>query len=1541
MKKIFSIKLAAAILLSLLLSTISFAQKREYYQEPIWKPRAILPYADAIQNNFWPTSPSVEKNYLDPEFEDSKLSKVPAPGIYPRVLLTMNDVEHVRQKLALGSKAPLAFRAMWERVEKSQSPFYALVTNNKDLGRKLAKELVEKVKLLDPKIDDMDKRPDRDNLWDVERSIVASGEPDSPAEIWDLLNYDYLQPWMTAEECELTRAVIEKICKNRISNFLSVPDHFMINNHQGFGMEYIRLMLLIEGQKGFDKQLFELAAKKADAMISWYLDKDGMCYESIKGWLNVSAFVAVGLRHRELLKHSNLMAKIKFFQTAIRWEEGAWKIRDEMRASAFHFIWMMHYYHPKNEGIDFLYQSCFTTHPFLTDATVRWPDPVGICNELLLVYADDGILENGKPIDWTNQTRIDKLQLPTTWQDSARGYVDVRNSWRKEDLHLGFVCKQDFFYGGHEGSENNRLTLWKDGVNWIQDNNMLATKATFLQNMLTVDGMGCHWPPAPGNWLGVKESAAGLVAAGDGKMGYSFTKIMQVHPLWYPSAKIPYLAPFAEGNFDLSRDLQIAFQPATIKWNNGFAHTDYGPWSGETRLVESYKPFNMMEQAYRTVQVAKGNYPYVLLVDDAKKDNNSHLFEWTISVPLDVVLAEASTPEVVFQNTEPSANRTDDLILAKSSTEKDPKTGKYLFKKGDPLCLIRVLWRNADYGFPVPRLEQIQGYNLVTIPSKSVSPEFRVLVYPFKYGDPMPITNWNIDRTALDIQIKGQQDHYQFSSTEGGRTVLSMKRNEQLVLTSQAKPSRPNLFIHGKTYRQSDFRYTQLENTIPHYLLMDSLAVNFEHVKLPAVIRYTLDGSEPNNHSSIYQQPIMIKQSLLLKARVFDPSWEAGITESAVLEARFEKQEPAKGMSISKQKIANGLSLQVFEINTKPFDNKGFFDASKIMIPNLDQEQAVVSTKVSELKLPRLNPTKPQEIQSKGFYQFKGQFYAAQKGLYQFDLYSCGPVTLDIANRPVIESLGLFHQQQDHRMGEVLLDTGWHSFMLVVTDPLYWNASSLDPMPLSLEYAVNGHPYQIVSSKELRVTNQAFDSNKLSTKNGQLAALKLSTLMEPGLDLKIYDRTGKRRDPDFLDIDQEKWLGSLKAKRMETTSSRNTIRVYNAYYYAPVTGKYQFQLPKRVGDNVGLGGIQASCQNQLRIDEQIIVQRGVYGRNPDGWVNLEAGWHQLSLRFGTGEAKCQVLLPEGQTIDIDGSNLFRPAQVRILSLNKPIIKQEMEIFAPIQISMDFPTDPSVQIRYTKDGTIPNNQSQIFNNEFQIDKTSILTALAFKGNQALTAPVRLSFNMVNVPEMGSLGVIDFKSWDGISRKYATKADFKVWVASISKPIQTERGKTLEMQAMEDNMPIVDVNVAKGGGIKPGFKLYDIKMRENALTVAIWFKTNEKNGKLFGKEGYNAFGKAYKTFSCSINNGRLQASPNRLSGGIIEPDKWQFLVLTADESNMAMYLNGVLVATAPGTKDLTTDALDFFAGHHAFVDGVQLYDRYLEAAEVKKLFEAGKH
>lgn len=1430
---------------------------REYYREPTWKPRAILPYEDAVSGTFWPKSPQVNNNFSDTGFDEQRLSKVPAPGVHPRVLITPDDVEKIRAKVMLGDQAPLPFRVMWARVVKSQSPFYALVTKNDKLGKELAGQLVEKIQSLDKKLDFMDKQPDSDNLWSVERSIVAMGDPNPPTEIWDLLDYDYLSGWMTDNQREMARKVIARIIKHRVSNYLCYPDHFMINNHQGFGMEYIRLMLLIEGEKGFNKELFEQSCHQANAMLDWYLDDDGMCYESIKGWLNVSAFTAVGLRHRNLLMHDHLRAKMRFFEAAIRWENGKWMIRDEMRASAFHVIWMMHYYHPTDNKIDFLYQSTLSTHDFLTDPTAKWPNPVGICNELLLLYADAGITDkSGKTIDWTNQANIDKLNLPLTWNDNQRGYVETRNSWKKDDLHLGFVCKQDFFYGGHEGSENNRITLWKNGVNWIQDNNMLATKATFLQNMLTVDGKGCHWPPAPGTWLGVKESPEGLIACGDGKDGFSYTKSMQVHPLYFPSTKIPYYAPFAEGNFDLSRDIQVAFNPRTVKFNDGYAHTDYGPWSGETRLVEGYKLWNPMQQWYRTVQFTRGQNPYVLVIDDAKKDENAHDFNWNISVPLDVDLVEALTPEIQFQNTNPSENVSDDIILGKNTMLRDEKTGKYKPQKGDPLCLIRVLWRNTDYGFPVPRFERYQGYNEVVIPAHSVSPEFRVLVYPYKFGEPVPVTSWNEDRTELTVKIKNKTDVYHVGKSDGGRTVLTLEQNDKTVLKSDIKPARPVLLVRGDRFDINDLRYTRDENKVPTYLINGTENIQLERVAAPAQIRYTLDGTEPTETSILYEKPIEVNKSCDLKAIVYNPQWKFGPSKSEVISAHLVLKTAEKGLAEAPANSKTGLLAQVYEKCTKLYNDKGFFEASKVMMPDLNQETAILTTSVSAFELPNAISKQPLEQQTKGFYRFNGLFFAREKGVYKFDVNSCGPVTLDIASQPVIEHTGVFHQQQAHRQGEAVLDKGWHSLDLVICDPLFWNINSLDPMTFEVRYSVNGGTFQEISTSDLRFVPDAKLQLIPKPEVKWLEPVQNIPALEPGFVAQSFDRTGKRRDADFLDIDATEPYKMSLCQKLESSESRNVVREFSGYFHAPMNGIYQFQATKRLGESAGLGAKQASCQNQIRVNNEIVVQHGVIGRNPDGKIGLKEGWYPVSIRFGSSETTVNAILPDGQTVELNGQTVFRQTNIKLK---------------------------------------------------------------------------------NNPNAGFRGQVTFDKWDGKTPDFPVNGDFQIWINPSGKLVNSPFGKALEMRPADSKLAAaVDVNVSRGNA-KPGFKLHHLKMRENAISIALWFKTDEKSGKLFGKDGYNAFGKGYKTVSCSIENGQLVASPNRLRGGKIEPGSWQFVVLTANETEMKLYLNGEKVATAAGTKEISTDALDFFMGHSALTSGLSFWDRALEESEVKSLYK----
>lgn len=1520
-----------------------------YYRDPAWKPRALLPAADALKGDFWPASPKTKVDYDDPSFDPSRLSEVPPPGVHPRVLVSPSDIELIRAKVASGDKAPAEFRAMWEREKRAKSPFYALVADDDALGKELAANIVTKIRSLEPKLDSIDRRPDRDNIWNVEKSIAASSDPNPPSEIWSLLDYDYLHRWMSPEERERARRVIARLTKDRISNFMSMPDHQMINNHQGFGMEYIRLMLLIEGEKGFDRRVYELAARKTRAVLDWYLSEQGMCYESIKGWLNTSALVAIGRRERDLLKHSHLRAKMDFFRQALRWEDGEWHIRDEMRASAFHVIWLMHYLHPKDQADDLLYAATLTSHPFLTDPNARWPGPVGVSPELLLLFAGNAMTgPDGKTLDWSDQKRIDALNIPVTWKDDVRGYVETRNSWRKEDLHLGFTCKQDFYYGGHEASENNRFILWKDGVNWVRDSNMLAVKATFLQNMLTIDGKGLSYPPAPGFWLGVEETPGGLAAAGDGRVGYSFSKVMQVHPLDFPSLQLPYYAPFAEGNYDQSRDMQVAFHPGTVAWADGYAHTDYGPWSGETRLIESYRIANPVEQAYRGVFLARGEHPYVLVVDDARKDGGKHLFEWNITLPENVELLDAKTPAVAFQSPEPQSGREDDLLITRPNAPRDPKTGKPVVAKGDPLFLVRSLWRNSPYGFPVPKLSHFNGspekpfnnFSHLSIPAFSESPEFRVLLYPHRQGDPVPETVWNDDHSELTVRFKGQTDLYRFGKTDGGRTVFSMTRNGVPVFTTKARPERPELEVHGTRFNADERRTTRFENEVPEYRFHETITVDPVRPAAPAFVRYTLDGSDPSGDSPLCEGPITISRSCELRMRLFDPRWPGETKESRPLTARFVKLAPPKGVGETPKGSEPGLLARVYEKKTVLWNDKGFFDASKVMLPDLDRETPILTTSVPDFRLPYAAPTHPMQEQAKGWYRFTGWFKAPAKGVYGFTVNSCGPVLFRVAGQDVISAKGVFHQQQDLRRGEAVLGPGWHPVDLIVCDPVFWNLNTADPMPFGVTVKLENGKDAPVAPDALCFAREGFSLAPPPDIPRKEPGTPPAWL-EPGTILSAFDRTGKNHDPDYLDIEGQKPLRSGKADAFETNLRPETVKSHDGWFHAPVSGIYAFDLPARRAENTTLGGLRSAYQNQLRIDGEVIVQRGVPERMPLGTVILKEGWHPISIRMGASPGTGSVTYPDGQKLPLTASLLSRPALVGMHPQGVEGGRSLYEIYGPTPVEFTLPGGRQGEIRFTRDGKTPTAKDELYVQPVVIGSSTVLTARAFVDGKAVTAPATVTFSLVHEPEADLMGAADFSGWDGKAVVASPVTNCAVWIAPEARSVPGRSGGNAisvnGTSAPEKGKSRgLDVNVTHSSG-HPGFKLTGFRMKDNALTVGLWFKSDTAEGKLFGKEGYNAFGKSYKTVSCSLNRGQLHAAPARIGGGKISLGTWHHVVLTADEKATVLYLDGEKVAEGDGCKTLNTDSFDFLTDHPAEVGKVSLFNRVLSPLDISQWFD----
>ena len=241
---------------------------------------------------------------------------------------------------------------------------------------------------------------------------------------------------------------------------------------------------------------------------------------------------------------------------------------------------------------------------------------------------------------------------------------------------------------------------------------------------------------------------------------------------------------------------------------------------------------------------------------------------------------------------------------------------------------------------------------------------------------------------------------------------------------------------------------------------------------------------------------------------------------------------------------------------------------------------------------------------------------------------------------------------------------------------------------------------------------------------------------------------------------------------------------------------------------------------------------------------------------------------------------------------------------------------------------------------------------FLDGKEVTAPCAVQVRRVKVPHAERIAGAVFSNWNGVAGETTLDPLALLSITPGVKLVNEGSRKVLLFNSClgdgVNKMPrAVDQNLALARS-QANFKVSRLKMMDNALTVGLWFNSSTANGKLFGKDGFNTFGKSYKTISCSVVNGQLQAAPGQITGGKIKPDRWQHVVLTGDENAVLIYLNGELVAKGPGCSTLNTDSFDFCSQHPAMVDRFAIYNRVIAPGDVKYWFESeqpevisGKH
>lgn len=407
----------------------------------------------------------------------------------------------------------------------------------------------------------------------------------------------------------------------------------------------------------------------------------------------------------------------------------------------------MKYMMPNDKVVDWVYRQ------WVGENYERLPNRgiSGYWDDLLIaaIFATDFDPTNADP---------EKIGISHTYFSGERALMLTRSDWSKNALELGMHTRQ--LNGGHAYADRNSIFLFGQGRTWFALNQRDGENSH--QSEVTIDGKQ-QSVNSPGRMVDFADGPLATFATGDASYAWNWTLDTLNNNGGYTAAEI--------------RDGQVkiptGFQPEPHSIND-FAFTpmpepyakaplfQLHSWIGQdgrhTPVVrkENYP----VKMAYRTAGVVRGDKPYSLILDDIQKDDGVHLYAWQALLEQDL--------SIVRTTTLPASQGVMDITLAAG--------GKV--EPGEPVLLIRLLNCQCSgapivpYVIPVGDARGDKKKPILIIPAEAVSPGFKVLLYSYRAGDPLPATEWNAGRTRLTVSWSGQKDLFTFQPSSTGKTNL-------------------------------------------------------------------------------------------------------------------------------------------------------------------------------------------------------------------------------------------------------------------------------------------------------------------------------------------------------------------------------------------------------------------------------------------------------------------------------------------------------------------------------------------------------------------------------------------------------------------------------------------------------------------------------------------------------------------------------------------------------------------------------------------------
>jgi hypothetical protein len=457
---------------------------------------------------------------------------------------------------------------------------------------------------------------------------------------------------------------------------------------------------------------------------------------------------------------------------------------------------------PNNKIIDWVYRSAvgenYENIPNRAESGAY--DPTvggGYHNPLLffLIFASDFDPANDDP---------GKLGVSNTFFGGERALMMTRSSWDKDALMLNLHVRQA--NGGHPFADRNSIMVAGAGRVWAPIYGWGENGWENIHNSEVVIDDHPQADHIPARMVDFVDRPQGTFAVGDAKYAWDWNwefddpkgnkgiytiadfnnHTIELKPGWELEAH-------SVDDFSyLKRAFAYLTEPLSIE-------PDWIKPKGAIRPIARQQNFPV-QRAFRTAGLVRGPHPYALVIDDIQKDEQAHDYDWYMTLEHDVQIAKL---------TRTNAHEMDVILTGSDPTQTAPLPkgaaplpalldAGAVTPAGQPMLLVRFLHYDSDPQAAIAteakeptiledaapadyKKSQAERVRRLAVPVHAVSPNFKVLLYAYHQGDPLPTTSWSNDHSVA-VAWSDEKDEIDFSPASSGKTNVAVKRGADVLV---------------------------------------------------------------------------------------------------------------------------------------------------------------------------------------------------------------------------------------------------------------------------------------------------------------------------------------------------------------------------------------------------------------------------------------------------------------------------------------------------------------------------------------------------------------------------------------------------------------------------------------------------------------------------------------------------------------------------------------------------------------------------------------